>query len=363
MDPKNTGFIEKYPEPLEFIAGKETGIAYKENVPGANWLEFLPTNERQAFAGFETAACVTFSSHNIIETQVGFMVKMGLIPADKLQLLKNWGFFDANGKFNCSDRFTAKMSGTTWRGNTLQAVWDCIRNNGLVPEAMWPAGGANFDEYYMEIPQNVKDFAKKILDIFDFQYEWIVVGNCGQGDLAYLRNHLKQAPLQLAAPVGATDPNGVVLNPGVCTAQHATQIYGIDDNILQFDSYDPFKRKLVLNYPMPWIMKGLLSLKNLPSQPVDPSPFGHIFTVKISYGEMGSEETRWLQKAFLRLKQNGKFNPSVTPLVTGNYLERTKQLVKEFQIQYNLASAADIAYINGRWVGPVTRAKLNELTA
>lgn len=361
MDQKNTGFIEKYPEPLEFVAGKETGIVYKENLQGADWREFLPSDEKQAFAGFETAACVSFSAHNIIETQVNFMVKMGLLTGAKLEALKQMGFFDANGKFNCSDRFTAKMSGTTWKGNTLQAVWDSIRNNGLVPEAMWPAGGGSFDGYYSEIPDTIKAFGKKILDVFDFQYEWIVVGNCGQGDLPFLRNHLKQAPLQLAAPVGVKDPNGIILNPGVCTAQHATQIYAIDEYIEQFDSYDTFRKMLVLNYPMPWIMKGLVNLKAPISIPPT-APFGHVFNIKINYGELNSEETRWLQKAFLRLVQQGKFKASIGVLVTGNYADRTKQLVKEFQTQYQLATPADIEYINGRWVGAITRAKLNELT-
>jgi hypothetical protein len=166
MEPikQNTGFIDALPETLDFRAGGESGIKYEDRLKSDVWDNDLPTDEPQSFAGTETSSCVSFSGHNEIEVQVNFMVRKGILAGQGLQWLKDWGFFDANGKFNCSDRFTAKMSGTTQQGNTMKAVWESIRINGLVPEAMWPAKGVqSWEEWNKEIPQEVKDFGKKIM--------------------------------------------------------------------------------------------------------------------------------------------------------------------------------------------------------
>lgn len=364
MDPtnRNTGVIEELPSPLDAVAGAESSIAYKEVLPGGDWREFLPKDESQ-WLGFETSACVSFSAHNVIETQINHMVKTGLLAGERLQKLKDLGFFDDTGRFNVSDRFTAKMSGTTILGNTLKAVWDSIRINGLVPEKMWPAEGVqNWNQWIAEIPQDVKNYGKKVLDILEFKYEWVVVGNCGAPNLEFLKQQLKQAPLQLAAPACPRGNSEIIPNCKVCVTQHATQLYAIDEFLEQYDSYDSFRRLLAIDYPLPYIMKGVVYLKTAPLPPA-PEPFGHVFNQKMYLGQRNNQEVLWLQKAFKRLKEMGKFTPSIDVWVTGNYAQRTQLLVKEFQTQYQLASAADIAYINGRWVGAVTRAKLNELLA
>ena len=351
MDPtnRNTGVIEALPEPLDFIAGKKTGIVYREVLPGADWGEFLPKDETQ-FLGFETSACVTFSAHNVIETQIDFVVKTGALSGEKLQKLKDWGFFDETGRFNCSDRFTAKMSGTTKVGNTLKAVWDSIHNNGLVPEAMWPAQGVKtWEEWIAEIPQDIKDFGKNVLTILDIKYEWVVTGNCGAPDTNLLKYHLKQAPLQLAAPACPRGQGEVVRNCKVCVTQHATELYGIDEYLEQFDSYDSSRRLLAIDYLLPYVMKGVVKLKQEPTNQNQDS-FGHTFTEKTYLGER-SEEVVWLQKALIRL--------GFKTYATGYYGPITQAAVKAFQSQYQVAPKAELDYVNGRWVGPATRAKLN----
>lgn len=361
MDPtnRNTGVIQEAPNPLDFRVGAETGIAYQENLPTGDWQEFLPKDEAQ-WLGFETSACVSFSAHNIIETQVEFMIKTGRLTGDKLNKLKEWGFFDDTGRFNVSDRFTAKMSGTTILGNSLRNVWESIRLNGLVPESMWPAEGVeSWAEWNAEIPQHIQDYAKNILTILDFKWEWVVTGNCGPNDISLLKKHLKQSPLQLAAP--SCPRNGeLVQSCKVCVTQHATMLYNIDMYLEQYDSYDTFRRLLGKDYLLPYVAKAVVLVKE-PATPATPAPFGHTFTKTIYYGSRNDEETMWLQKALLYLTRNQKFKASVSVLVTGNYASRTRLLVREFQTQYQLASPSDIAFIDGRWVGPATRKKLNEL--
>lgn len=351
-DLKNTGVILSYPKPEDFIFGGDTGVVSKDVLQTADWRLYKPVGRKQAINGFETFYCVTFSAINIIKIWWKFMLAFNLIPVEKVNLLKQWGFILPDGKISISFAYTGKMSGTTTKGNTLQAVWDSIRKDGLVPEEMWSKLDAqDWNEWAAEIPVEVKNFGKNILTIFNFNYEWLVAGNCGQADLALIKQQLKQCPMQIAGPVCGSDASGTVNTCGYCVAQHATTLLAIDDFIQQFDSYEPFDKKLVPSFPLQFLMKCIVSLKEAPVVP-PLTPFGHVFNAQINLGET-SEEVGWLQKALIRL--GGK------TYVTKYFGPITQAAVKAFQIKYNLASQQDIEYINGRWVGPATRAKLNEL--
>lgn len=79
------------------------------------------------------------------------------------------------------------------------------------------------------------------------------------------------------------------------------------------------------------------------------------FTRVLKYKER-SEDVKQMQLLGQRL---GLF-PSSIP-ATGYYGNVTKDFVKAFQIKYQLADLATINYINGRWLGPKTLEKMNEL--
>lgn len=345
---KNRGVIQPKVKLTDYIAGQETGITFNIVNELGDWSNYLPSKEGQ-YITFDTMACVSFSALNSLEIQLNYLMAMNKIPKDKLDKLIEWGYID-NGKFNFSDRFTARMSGTTPGGNSLNNVWDSIRRDGLVPESMWSKEGCNnWVQYYNEIPQQVKDFGKHILEIFDFKYEWVVMGNCGLADLVYLQQQLTQAPLQIAAPVCTRDSQGIFVPCGSCQTAHATVLYGISDNLKNFDHYYPYLNEWRKDYTMPWIMKGIPILKV--SETTNPV-FSHEFKVYIGYGQR-NEEVLWLQKALNLLGYK-------IPL-TGYYGNITKASVKDFQTKYKLANWITIQYINGRWVGPATRNKLNEL--
>lgn len=351
---RNTGVIIKKIKPTDYIAGKETGIIYEEINLLGNWVGFLPSNEYQ-FGNFDTMACVTFSALNCIETQVNFMVEKGLIPQGKLQQLKDWGFFDESGKFNCSDRFTAKMSGTTPSGNILTNVWDSIRKDGLVPEKMWafPRTSFSWDNYYQEIPQEIKDFAKKILSILKFEYEWIYLEQCGNPPLDLIRQALKQAPVQIATPVCPGWSSGNVIPCGTCRTDHATMIYRIDNAVNDFDHYEPFTKRLALTYTIPYCLKGVVSLVK---EIQEPSPiFHYAFFIDLQYGQK-NDDIKALQKV---LKSLGLFPTNIQE--TGYYGEWTRKSVLAFQIKYINLSLYERYVLIGKKVGPKTRLALNNL--
>lgn len=353
---QNTGLLLRDPEQTDWIAGAETGIAYEEVNPEADWKCFLPNPEKQKGRLVETMACVSFSALNCIETQINRMISLGQIPENDLTMLKVLGFIDSAGKFNASDRFVAKMSGTTKSGNYLTSVWNAIHNFGLVAESDWPFDMQEFDwdTYYREIPTGIIEKAARIKEIFDFNYEFVFPGASIDARKT-IRENIKQAPLQLAAPVcspwGTTN---LITKCGITNPGHATEIYaydyGVDVKI--FDTYDPYNKRIEWEYPMPYIMKGVVALK----QPVvAPEMFSHSFGRTIKYGER-SDEVVALQNA---LKIDGTFPLDVDS--TGYYGNITRNAVRIFSKKYQVADDNELAVVDGKWVGPKTRCKLNEL--
>src|SRR5207247_8242189 len=103
--------------------------------PSGDWTAYLPSAENQSTHIVDTMACVTFSCLNVIETQIKFLT---------------------GREVNFSDRFIAKLSGTTQQGNTVQNVLDAIRKYGLVLEEEWPTDlNFNWDQYYAPVPDEV----------------------------------------------------------------------------------------------------------------------------------------------------------------------------------------------------------------
>ena len=183
---KNLGvLIEKKPQ--DFIAGT---LAYKVFNLSGDWTGFEPSGENQFSNHADAMACVTFSALNCIETQYRFFTGQ---------------------QINFSDRFIAKLSGTTLQGNTIQKVLDTIRRYGLVLETEWPTpNDFTWDDYYADIPSEVLAKAHK----FDISYEF--------GSTDYSKD-LKQAPLQM-----------IIVKD---TPYHAVEMVSLTR---QFDSYPPY---------------------------------------------------------------------------------------------------------------------------
>lgn len=233
---KQTGFLYKI-EQTDYITGSSPLLIPEVN-PTGDWQEYQPNGEKQyKYATFDTFSCTTFSALNVIETWVNYFVKNNLFSKTQRETLNSLGFF-ADGKFNCSDRFTAIMSDTMPNGNYLQNVLNSIRKDGLLPEALFQFGGNNQQEYLNKslITEEMKTKAKKILDILDISYEWEVFVP-GQGTTV-INNSLKQCPIQGAIPEQAT---------------HAVEIIAPG---FYFDSYEPYIKPLpYVRYAMKIIVK------------------------------------------------------------------------------------------------------------
>lgn len=256
----NHGVIVVEPTETDFIAGKFTGITYQVLNESGDWRPCLPTDEPQykiktgngTWVGLETMACVSFSANNVIEMIVNHYTEKNLLPEETLDFLNDNGYFDENGKLNLSDRFLAKMSGTTYQGNSLTKVADTIRHYGIVPEKVWPWSDniTTWNQYYAAVPQSVIDLGKKSLEHFDFLYEWIT---------SNFEEHLKQAPLQIT--IATTCPGYDAGNATACLngVNHAVTRTAGKYEI--YDHYTPFQKHLAANYSVPWTLKYVINLK------------------------------------------------------------------------------------------------------
>jgi hypothetical protein len=211
---QNTGLLLGQRD-TDYLGGT---IPYKVRVPSGDWRPYLPTGEKQRIDTVDVMACVTYSNLSDIEMQ----------------------HIQQTGKeINLSDRFTAKMSGTTRSGNWQYKVGDSVRHDGVVLEADYPIPEKfTWDNYYAEIPQSIKDKAFKI----DMQYEWVT-----KKDFAY---HLKQAPLQIAIP--APHPN------------HAVVLVHVEgDTGYIYDSYKQYLKTINMSFISDAALKIVYNAKSM----------------------------------------------------------------------------------------------------
>jgi hypothetical protein len=226
---------------------------------------------------------------------------------------------------------------------------DFIRHFGLVPEAMWAfdrsrEAKVGWDEYYKEIPQEVKDYGLKILDILSFNYEWINLGQC-LPELEALKVQMKQAPLQVATSAAG----------GLCKCEHATEIYNIRDFIYDYDSNcengSDGKVKLKLDYPIPWLMKIVVTEKK------EVPPIQNILPLtKNLYFGQSDKEVIQLKKGLIRWEYI-KTPINLTPF----YGSITAEAVKMFQRDNKVGVLSILGINNGRSVLSGTQIAFNSL--
>ncbi len=156
-------------------------LPFEERNPSGDWESVLPPEERQSNDGGDSMSCVTFAELNGIETQEVKMNSLDNVP-------------------EYSDRWIAKMSGTTREGNWLWKVAETIRKYGLVKEESYqkPSTSWTWDEYHKEIPVDLK--AKLLAEGQEWLKKWDVKYESIDFSKESLMYHLKMSPLTVVVP-------------------------------------------------------------------------------------------------------------------------------------------------------------------
>lgn len=126
------------PQPVlgrDYIQDSPIQLAGVPLVPNGQWDEYLPGDELQA-QYFETLACATFGTLNAVE------------------ILERKCFGKAT---DWSDRYLARKSNTTKRGNDPHKVAETLRNHGTVPQEYWPYDESinTWEKFYADIPADI----------------------------------------------------------------------------------------------------------------------------------------------------------------------------------------------------------------
>lgn len=236
MNPqKNTGLIHKEPEKKDYALGSPNSFDKTLENQSKDWSDSLPELELQSKYGVETMGCVSFSYNNCQE--VNFKHKFGK-------------------DVNFSDRFLAKVSGTTKNGNWYKDVAQAARDKGLVSEEEWPWPEEvdTWADYYKNIPEDVKEEALGFKDFYELEYEWVDPGRGGV-DKDKLERSLLFSPSQVSVYAwdeSRKDGDVYMPVPGVDSAKdtnHAVMLYKYDgENWYIFDHYDEEIKKLHEDY-------------------------------------------------------------------------------------------------------------------
>lgn len=375
QDQNNTGVILKDPTPVAWVAGVETGASAISVNPTADWRKYEPKGEWQTFIwtdangtvfNKDTQACVSFSANDELEAFTNFMIRTEKIPADAKHWLESNGYIDENGNVNFSDRFTAKMSGTTRLGNSLEAVWQSIKNNGLVPEKDWkiseeelaaikanPSG--YWDIYYKEVPADVVAKGKVFANLFPLQYEWLSFSTRPLTDEQF-REALTVAPIQIATAVCMPWNTSDVINGCGDGAAHGTMLSCVDSESIRhiLDHYEPFDKQLAANYRLTWATRATLSFSVFPMTE-KPITFDYVFLKNLKYGYSATDEVHKLQEALQILVSPATGKPYMKPGTFGMYWNVTKTAVAQFQTDHGIKDP------DGQGVnfGPQTRGAMN----
>ncbi len=195
--------------PEDWVAGSIGALSFEERNPSGDWRPYLPTREKQK-GKEDSMSCVSFSALSSIEMQEKFLT---------------------GKENNYSDRWIAKMSGTTAEGNYLWKVGDAVRNLGLVAETSYPAPlNFTFAQYHAEIPAAKK--AELLAEGSVWKQKWdvkteFINTSIGLWSTARedLTKHLKHAPIQIVIPGHA------IVN-----------IFCEADLARYFDTYNPFEK-------------------------------------------------------------------------------------------------------------------------
>lgn len=289
--PRETDYIKGVNSPLQFKA-----------VSDGNWTPRLAFFESQKIQ-FETNGCVLFTAQESFDAQMDNLISLGQIPQSALDWFTAQGYMDMglDGKlhFHSSARFLEVLTGNGLNGNSLPDAWDVMRKYGVLPWKDLPYDASITEAaYFAAISQVSLDKAAAFLSLIGgknaIQYHWIVNG--GATNIPSMTSALAQAPLCIGIAVGS-DWNQVQPSPIDGTPGHSVMNYLIDPFVEIYDHYIPAKKELIKNYPIHYVLQGILSpLFSLPSPPTPPTP--------PQVSSWLNVVRQWLSNALLRIQTN-----------------------------------------------------------
>lgn len=164
-----------------------------------DWSNYLPNGEVQVSKN-DTDACVSYATTHAIEAQI---------------------YQQTGIKLDLSERFLAKMSGTTPFGNYVAKVFETIMLYGMVTDNDWNEPVVfDWQEYYADIPPDIIAKGKDFLSMWDIQ----------------VRYNIPESEVEQALEVAPVISIITAANPIHAVMRFAKDKY--------FDSYQPYVKEI-----------------------------------------------------------------------------------------------------------------------
>ena len=143
---------------------------------------------------------------------------------------------------NFSDRWLAKMANTDPNsGSTPKTVANTVKHSGLVDEEIWPHEGIKtLEEFYKEIPEDIKEKGLEFLKDYEFGYEYVAQDK--------IKEALKRSPVSVAVYAWAQNDKGEYIRLGPSGHYVVLVAYDEQDRPIIFDSYESGIKTLEKNY-------------------------------------------------------------------------------------------------------------------
>lgn len=209
---KNYGLKFDIPSDKHWVFGKSSNPTDIIQADG-DWGPYLPVKEFQSTANLETYACVVYTILNCAE-----------ILIKKIY----------NEERNYSERFLAKLLETGQnRGSSPDTACETLRTFGTPPEAVYPFID-DFNEYFKDLPQSVRDIAEEFTKEWDFNHDFVPPTH------EAITRALQCSPLLISVYAWVQNDKGYYYRPEGYTDVHATTLfYQSEGNFRRvFDTYD-----------------------------------------------------------------------------------------------------------------------------
>lgn len=248
---------------LPKVSGSSEPFVPSVYLENGDWLPYLTKPYETQYTGFDQLNCVTKSGMHVVEAILNYCYKEKKFPLPQMyELIEKGGYLNDQGFIDLSERFTAKMAGTTKKGLGMDAFWNSINAHGFVPKKIWPeANITDWDTYYAEIPEDVKKAGLLSKEIFQWVWKVELNNSWITPPMNTIKEVLKTSPIHFATCLCNRDSAGVMRYCGQKIYQHAMTLYQIDDYQEILDQYDPFLRKSEAVYPLGCAIKVALKLQ------------------------------------------------------------------------------------------------------
>jgi len=281
---------------------------------------------------------------------------------------KKYSVRDQNGSFSCVSQSAAKaleistgivMSAKPYflranfpdRGMWIQNIGDIFRKIGTKTEAELPSQNMNEDEMNkaVGIVNGTKIFGYAFVKMDDIEVIADVIAKHGHCILVFNTSGLewkRLVPTFLDLPI--------TFGHAVCAVDFA--LYNGQKSIIVDESWgsqNTTQRVITEDFLKKRCRGAMYFIFN---KATSQKP-NYLFTRNMYFGLKGNEEVKKLQDC---LAFEGLF-PTDQSYHTGNYLQATAKAVLDFQRKHGVGAIQEVNALQGKIVGPKTRAKLNKL--